>query len=255
MGISAEQDTVGVLQSVRRVGWRFVTGLKLKDEIDHVAVGPPGVLVLETKWSADPWPIGTNDRSSFLRPKMDDSSVKVHARAKAVAVHEYFRRAIKDASVRPVLVLWSPSPEMAGQPKWLVDERGVTLVQGWCLREWLVTLESNVLDDEAIERIMSELVIRADITDTGPGRPTIDQLFIRVLVEGPVSFLIAANLFLLLLRVLPEWLSPVVGTVLLIAGVRARRWRRLRAVTTGWLVGVGTVGALLIGYLLFNWLT
>jgi len=60
VSVVAEQWTSGDLRRLRRRGWRLINGLKFVDQsdIDHVAIGPAGLLVVETKWSADGWDIG-----------------------------------------------------------------------------------------------------------------------------------------------------------------------------------------------------
>src|SRR5205085_1067253 len=55
MGATAEQWTADDLRSLRRAGWRLTHGVRLRAsrDIDHVALGPGGLLVVETKWSSD----------------------------------------------------------------------------------------------------------------------------------------------------------------------------------------------------------
>src|SRR5579859_5197607 len=50
MAAAAEEWTAVDLRRLRRRGWRLVNGLQLRDQadIDHIAVGPAGVLVVET---------------------------------------------------------------------------------------------------------------------------------------------------------------------------------------------------------------
>ena len=53
---------------MRGRGWHLVNGLQLRgdSDIDHLAFGPPGVFVVETKWSTEPWFGGAN-RGGFRR--------------------------------------------------------------------------------------------------------------------------------------------------------------------------------------------
>ena len=59
MGAVAEARIEQDLKSVRSRGWRVVHGMRFPGhgDIDHVAVGPAGILVIEGKWSADSWPL------------------------------------------------------------------------------------------------------------------------------------------------------------------------------------------------------
>ena len=152
MGVSAEERTVGQLQSLRRDGWRFVSGLRLKTEIDHVAVGPPGILVIETKWTADTWPLGIRNGSRHLCRELDEGIAQTRGNARQVRLNSEFRTATAAAPVRAVLVLWSASPVPGGSPNWLED-RGVTVVHGRFLRKWLGTLEGRHLGPEEIEGV------------------------------------------------------------------------------------------------------
>jgi len=62
MGDLAEQWTASELRGLRRDGWRLVNQLALRAwDIDHVLIGPGGVLAVETKWSAHPWVLDPPD--------------------------------------------------------------------------------------------------------------------------------------------------------------------------------------------------
>ena len=55
-GLDGEQLTADELRKLRRHGWRAVHNLHLQaGDIDHVAVGPGGVVVIETKSSNAEW--------------------------------------------------------------------------------------------------------------------------------------------------------------------------------------------------------
>ena len=52
MGGFAEQWTEHEIRKLRRSGWRVVSNIPFERcDVDHVAIGPAGVVVLETKWS------------------------------------------------------------------------------------------------------------------------------------------------------------------------------------------------------------
>lgn len=60
MGATAEMWTASKLRRLRKHGWLIVNGLALQGrDIDHVLVGPGGVIVVESKWSAEGWDLTT----------------------------------------------------------------------------------------------------------------------------------------------------------------------------------------------------
>jgi hypothetical protein len=53
MGGYAEQFTEDELRKLRRAGWRVTSNIPFDNcDVDHVAIGPAGVVVLETKWTS-----------------------------------------------------------------------------------------------------------------------------------------------------------------------------------------------------------
>ncbi|MFP5318794.1 MAG: nuclease-related domain-containing protein [Acidimicrobiia bacterium] len=65
MGVLAESWTADTFRELSKPGWRVVNGVRLRRQadIDHVAVGPAGILVVETKW--------TSVRSSLRAPSAE----------------------------------------------------------------------------------------------------------------------------------------------------------------------------------------
>lgn len=53
MGGFAEQFTEDELRKLRRAGWHVTSNIPFENcDVDHVAIGPAGVVVLETKWTS-----------------------------------------------------------------------------------------------------------------------------------------------------------------------------------------------------------
>jgi hypothetical protein len=53
MGGYAEQFTEDELRKLRRAGWRVTSNIPFENcDVDHVAIGPAGLVVLETKWTS-----------------------------------------------------------------------------------------------------------------------------------------------------------------------------------------------------------
>lgn len=245
MSIVAEQRTVSELQALRRHGWQLVTGLRVGTEIDHVAVGPPGVVVLETKWAAETWPVGMPKGDAFLQDRLKRAAVQARANARDVRRHEYFRRVIGEAPVRPAVVVWSASPEPENGPKWVeavaADNDRLTIVHGRHLGQWLLSLDRGALDSEGVVRVLVELIERADVVERSQDgardlRPTLDQLVLRAAIQGPLGIVPAMYLFSGLAQ-LPAWGLAVGCATAIVLGVQVRRRvRMLRWVATGWLV-------------------
>ncbi len=138
MGDQAEQWTAQTLRKVER-DWRLVNRLVLSyGDIDHVAVGPAGVLVVETKWSAHPW------RSDAGIRRQHDAVRQVEQAARQLRLwHEVKTSAVR---VRPVVALWGGATR-----HWAPDERvryldGVAVVAGHALKDWVRSLDAGQSD-------------------------------------------------------------------------------------------------------------
>lgn len=161
-----------------RKGWRLVNGLKVRgdSDIDHVLVGPGGVVVVETKWSAEPWPTGV-ERHSFMASRLARA---VHqARRNASDMAAQLHRVRGNAPVHAVVALWSP--EAAVDMTALADAEGVHVVAGPSLGAWFETLDDHHLDAEGTRRIWLALDRQARVRDErdlrrGELRPTLGQL-------------------------------------------------------------------------------
>ncbi|MGQ0743910.1 MAG: NERD domain-containing protein [Acidimicrobiales bacterium] len=180
MGVSGEEGTAYALGGLARSGWRVVHGLMIREhaDVDHVAVGPAGVVVIETKWSAHGWPIGKHSSEPFMVNRLAEAVQQARRNAKDVS--NQFKKAISGAPVRPVLVVWSPVPRNEGDQTW-IDDSGVTVVHGRSLRSWFEELDDIVLDEDHVTRIWEELWKQARMRDDlqEPPRPTLDQLITR----------------------------------------------------------------------------
>jgi hypothetical protein len=106
MGTSAEQSTSDALCDARRAGWRFVNGLQLEKgwDIDHVAVGPGGVLVIETKWSGQPWPINGYGRR-YQESQVANAATQ--AASNANSIQQTLLTVLDRSAVIPAGVFWS----------------------------------------------------------------------------------------------------------------------------------------------------
>jgi len=233
MGVSGEEMTALHLQDLRRRGWRIVNGLVIREreDIDHVAIGPAGVLVIETKWSAGPSPNRPRRRGLHEGPP-GQAVAQVLRNAKDVG--NQFRKALGATPVRAVVV-GSGSRTAEGAPDW-ADEDGVVMAHGRRLAKWLAAQDDNLLDDEAIDRIWAAVAKQAETRDRRgkPPRPTLAQIQSRVLTQAPLGASAAGAVFVIGVRLLPLWAAVAVDVAGVVAGFRVPRAGILRWVARGW---------------------
>ena len=144
LGQLGEQWTAGELRRLRRRGWRLINQVHFRPwDIDHVLLGPGGVVVVETKFSADGWA-----RSRYTEWVIADARERVRGNAEDLRLN--LGKSVLPASlVVAVVVLWGRSDIAT------IDhfDNGVYILSGHRLREWLVRLPDTGLD----ERIAGDL--------------------------------------------------------------------------------------------------
>lgn len=193
VGATAEEWTAIELRRLRRDGWRLVNGLKVRGDydVDHVVVGPGGALVVETKWSADAWPMTAGHRG-FMSDRLVDAAGA--ARRNAGDVSTLFRGELGVGTIRPIVVVWSPEEPPDGPEVREVD--GVTVVRGGALRQWLEKLEPASLSPAAVTRAWSQLDKQARIRDDrdvqhGTLRPSPMRLLWQWVGQPLLGFMVA----------------------------------------------------------------
>ena len=246
-GLVAEQWTAAELRRLQRRGWRLVNGLVLKDkfDIDHVAVGPAGVLVVETKHSADPWPVGVQG-DTFMLDRLERACRQVRENARLIRLLSAVRRAVDPAPVLAVLVVHSSSVEPTLGPPWDADG-DLAIVHGSRLREWLQTLDGQVLAPDAVDEAWSALAEHAGRRDqwesdhSGPLQLTGGQMVRRVIFGVPLGGLAGAYFTAVAAVWLGAW-GLVLGVVVAGAfGFWMRRFPALEWAATAWAIGVALV--------------
>jgi hypothetical protein len=122
IGRQAERSTADVLRHMRRQGWSVMHNASLGRgrDIDHVAIGPSGVLVIETKWRRD-------------LTDQDLEWAAVQVRQSQREVHGVLRAHLDGAPVVPLVVVWGPT-DPAELPDYVA---GVSVVHGQQLAGWL----------------------------------------------------------------------------------------------------------------------
>lgn len=245
-GASGEQLTASELRRLQRHGWHLVNHLVLKGrgDVDHVAVGPGGLLVVETKWRSDAW-----DLSVLDDPIIVEATAQASRNANITAL--WLRRSLGRVEPHVAIVAWGP------QLSWDVDNpirtsEGVTIVPGPFCREWLDTLPTDGLDETRVSdawKMIDEQVRqrdRADIQRDGPPPQRIDRVLFAWLAKVAVGYA-AFSTALLAARVFPT-MGAVIGIVATFAvGMATRRAHALRPYVNAWFVGIMIFSATAIG--------
>ena len=156
MGALGEYWTSEELRRLGR-GWTVLNSLHVPGangrplEIDHVAVGPGGVVVVQTKL-----------RPSELRQIDASSSITINAAAadahrQAVVVRLRLGDLVADASVLSLLVLWGSGLESAEEGV-ATNRQGVQIVHGRDLGTWTPRVaQTHLLDNAAVEQVLAVL--------------------------------------------------------------------------------------------------
>lgn len=246
MGHAAEQWTSTELQRLRRKGWRVINHLVFRTaDIDHLAIGPAGVIVVETKW-----------RSAATRIDVPDSwrqeAVEQVKRNERDVAGRLGWGARKDAQLTSLIVVWGPQVTQESDEAVLTPE-GVRVIAGERLRSVLFKLSEDKLSADEVDRIYRELVTWVEIKDrwtaerSEPRPRTIAesaQEWVRRFGVGAGGFTAAAY------SVYLNWWYFAVATVFVIVGLIPRRHKQLRSLATSWIVGTQTVTVLLVAALL-----
>ena len=237
MGAVAEQWTASELRKLRSQGWVVVNHLSLKaGDIDHVLVGPGGLIVGETKWSGDGWQLSP--------PSEGVARAIAQVKANARTVHLWEGRRHELDQARQVVFLWSASDADVDRSEPLYID-GVAVVLGTrAAKIWRdkVAQLPVVLDREHIEQLRNAIHKQVQVRDRREaaefaGTPTYTRVYWTVVatmlatISGLLTALEAVRLGSAVI-----WL-PLQG-VSIAAGVVARRWRRsLRFEALGWITG------------------
>ena len=239
MGTAGEVWTAQELRRLRRKGWHLVNGVQreYRGDIDHILVGPGGVLVVETKWSTSRWPVnGRGD--TFMQGRMDDAASQAQNNRKAVV--DWLVDVAPDVHAISVAVLWSGSPQTGST--WVTwRDRHTVVIPGERFRRWLEEeLPKTGVTPDVVNRIRSKLERRVEVQDrqrlegSGPIPPTLWALVAEWGFK-PLCGLIAAVYGLSLTRYATNWPVDLVATVgAVLVGLCACRiiwWRR---VSIGW---------------------
>jgi hypothetical protein len=161
MGANGEVWTAEVLRRLSGDGWRLVNGLRLnaRIDIDHVVLGPGGVLAVESKWSANPWPLNSYG-PKFMEGQLKNAAQRAQEAARDL--REWFSESIP---VTSVAVFWSGAERQGSG--WTTWRDGHTvLVHGPDLQQWLgQELPGGSVKPETIDRAWAQLKDKIDEQD------------------------------------------------------------------------------------------
>jgi hypothetical protein len=127
-----QPTTAEQLRPLRKRGWRVASDASL-------AVGPGGVLVVETKWRSD----ATEADLAWAVDQVRASRADVASRVRPV---------VGDAPVIPVMVVWGD-----GDAELPTAIDGVAIVRGRDLPEWLAELPGDLLAPSLVEMAWSAI--------------------------------------------------------------------------------------------------
>lgn len=171
-GELAEQWTVDELKDLLQHGHRLVNHVVIdgRGDADHVLVGPAGVFVLETKWSATPY------RSDDTR--LADTVARLERRAENTRLR--FKR-LGVERVTPVLVLWGPAARPLAEGTGAARSGHTLVLAGRNVRRWMLGRPAGQLDPRTVQRVHDELAVLARRTDEQeePVPPSVEQLVQR----------------------------------------------------------------------------
>ena len=143
--VPVEGEERQVIHALRDRGWYVADDVLLPHvDVDHVAVGPAGVLAVQVQW--------TNEPDTRGRPAAR-ARIAAHQLRKALAAHEL------QIDVVPAVLTFGPGlTSMPGGVK-VVD--AVAMLNGYQASEWLTELGRRVLLPEhvvdAIREVVSDL--------------------------------------------------------------------------------------------------
>lgn len=234
MGALAEQWSAAELRRLQDHGWRLVNGVRLRPwDIDHVLVGPGGIVAVETKWQGRGWVLDPpEDRvlGAARQAAGNARDLRLWGKLRAAGVTE----------VRPLVILWGASTN-GGSRSFLDPSTGTRVVPARCLAEWRerVLGADQLLSEAQVQQCWLALAEHARARDEREPLPaSVNTLAVRA-AAGVAGGLAAVVALAAAVRVLDN-VAGLLCAVTAAAGVglAGRRWARLRVASSGWLIGI-----------------
>lgn len=234
MGDTAEMWTAMVLRRLQSRGWRVVNHFVLaKDDIDHVLVGPGGVYVVETKWSASSW------QTEFGQSRMQAAIGQVNANARSLRLWHPIKS--QGVPVQSVVVLWGGG---AKRREGIRSVDGTAVATGNALPMWVDRVGTGVLTADQVADIWKALDAQVALRDPldrveYPLPASVAAVVSRIGIAISCAVL---GVFLVgeLFRAAGSgWLTVGIGAASILPGLAGVRVSGLRFASWGWMVGVG----------------
>lgn len=236
MGELAEQWTASELRKLRKDGWRLVNHFSLDGrDMDHVLIGPGGILVLETKWSADTWDDGWHaDRIARAVSAVSES-------AKRLGLwHEM--KVLQLPPPKSAVLLWGG--DVTSLPKRPAGP--AHLLHGSQAAGSIRSLATDVLSSDQVAQAWNVLDKHAATRDRADARrwpvpPSVQEVVCRLVV----SVLAGLGAFVAVVEILEStrswWITVLAAICLGAAAWPLRRFARIRSVVVGWQTGIAAV--------------
>lgn len=226
----AEQWSSEELRPLQDHGYRLANHVIVRGrgDADHILVGPGGVYLFETKWSATAW--------HPKHPRLVDAASRVKRQAGDLSrqVHQ---------PVTPVLVLWGRAGEALDSPMSGRDRDGVKVFQGAGVQRWLLGRPRGVLSDAVVSdvfQVVSLLAVQGDARGEAPPLE-IEAAVTRTLLAVGLGFATFTGLTLTATLGPAVFLVSAVGVLL--GGLFLRRCQPLAGTS---LATAGAVALLLV---------
>ncbi|MGN6606635.1 MAG: nuclease-related domain-containing protein [Jatrophihabitans sp.] len=243
MGATAEHWTASELRPLQRSGWRLLNHYLLGSEIDHLLIGPAGVIVVETKWSRTTYRLDGTDRL------LADALTQVKRNARQVELWNEVRAA--RCTVQSVLFLWDAEPAQGPPPEEPVVIDGVHIITGrrtaaaWRRR---VEQTGQSVAPDALDKLVAaaiEQLAKRDrhVADAETLAPSIER-GVWIACGCVIAALTGCLIVLEPLSHGWRWLTLPVGVAAVAAGLFARRIKVIRLVADAWLAAVIAAGVL-----------
>ncbi len=129
MGATAEQWTAQEMRRLRRGGWKVTSHVRpwaWGSDVDHLAVGPGGAIVIECKWVSDEHALDYDDRIQSDREQ---------AARGAAQIRNALRNRLHGAPVRSAVVYWGAVKKAGGLKPASAEDPQIFI--GTELRAWL----------------------------------------------------------------------------------------------------------------------
>jgi hypothetical protein len=241
MGAIGEVWTAQELRRLRRSGWMLVNRFMSErwGDVDHVLVGPGGVVVIETKWSGQSWQLDYQGNRHATGSLAKAANQAQQARKELAGWIQTIAPGIEIISVA---VLWSTEPSKGdGWTTW--RDNHTVMVQGSHFRQWLrECLPSDGVTPEVVNSVWSELDRRVASQDQERSEPdgavplTFWALFLEWILK-PLLGSITAIYCVALSRFVHSWQLVFASAVAVMAlGLIGLRIQWLRRAALGWSV-------------------